>query len=215
MLCAASGAVSEAMRAASRSAAWKAASGAASGNDAGEVKERGVPFIFPRRPLIVSGSSEQRGVFLSGGPPVSSPFCLGAVLLFPLSTLLFPALSTLVRHFPHSSILPRVLQTFFSFCPGTPPRLRAIPSHLVLIFPPSSQSAASRFPPEAEALQPAFPARGMLAQFPHAFAGGRFSPSWASSGPVIPSRGGGQVASSHFLPIRKRSSRRGRCDARA
>jgi hypothetical protein len=84
-----------------------------------------------------------------------------------------------------------------SFCPGTPPRPRAIPCHLILTLPPSSPSAASRFPPGAETpprlitedvslrppirAEPPFPARGMLAQFPHAFPGG-----------ALPSRGGGR-----------------------
>jgi hypothetical protein len=95
-----------------------AALGAASGSDAGgvrerglegSIKERGVPFIFPRRLLIAAGSFQKRGVFVSGGLPASSPFFLGAVLLFPLSTLLFPALSTLLRYFPRPPILPRVL----------------------------------------------------------------------------------------------------------
>jgi hypothetical protein len=98
----------------------------------------------------------------------------------------FPAFSTLFlvllsRHCPASTRYPIPFRT---------------------VLPPSFPSATSRFPPGAETpprpikegvslrppigAVPAFPARGMLAQFPHAFAGGRFSPSQPPSVPVIP-----------------------------
>jgi hypothetical protein len=185
--------------------------------------------IFPRRPLVASGSSEQRRVFLLDDPPASFSFFLGAVLLFPLffiSTLLFPVPTTLLRKFPRSPILPRALRTFFPFYLGAPPRPRTSPSRLVLLFfLPSCSSAASRFLPGAEtpprpitegvSLRPpigaeqAFPARGMLTQFPHTFAGGASRPRRVlRSGHFLP---GGQMVSSHFPPppIRKRNSRGG------
>jgi hypothetical protein len=123
--------------------------GAPSESDAVDVRERGVPFIFPRRALVASGSSEQRGVFLPGGPPLSSStWCC-----------YFHYLHFYFLHYPLCSGTSRVRQSslassalFFSFCLGTPPRPRLIPSRLVLNSPPFSQSAASRFPPGAETL---------------------------------------------------------------
>jgi hypothetical protein len=62
----------------------------------------------------VSGSAEQRGVFLPGGPPASSPFFLGAVLLFSL-LFIFPARFLPVR----CLVLSTLLFPSCSLCSGT------------------------------------------------------------------------------------------------
>jgi hypothetical protein len=71
----------------------------------------------------------------------------------------------------------------------------------VPIFPGSGNSSVTnhevvsvRRPIGAE---PAFPARGMLVHFPHAFAGGHFSPSLRPTIRLFPP-GGGQVALLYF-----------------
>jgi hypothetical protein len=195
--------------------------GAASGSDAGGIRERDVPFIFPRRPLVASGSSEQRGVYLPGGPLASSPSILGAVLLF-------PALTTLLRNSPRSPILPRVLRTFFFFLPRYSPASTRYPARsgaklsTLLSVDSVMVSSGSRnpsvtnhegfFAPSANRGRASVSRKGDAGlNSPRVRRGALLALVGAlRSGHSLP---GKQVASSHFTPpIRKRSSR-GRADA--
>jgi hypothetical protein len=115
--------------------------------------------------------------------PLPPRWSSGYFHILPRSGAVIFTIYTFISCTNHSA--PALLfRTFFSFCLGTPPCTRAIRSRLVLTFPPSSQSVASRV-----SLEPPFPTRGLLDKFPQAFAAGRFSPSWAPSGLIIPSRG--------------------------
>jgi hypothetical protein len=175
----------------------------------GGDKERSVPFFIFRRPFVASRSDS------TALPPGCPP---GLLASFSLAWRDYPP--DISSHSHHSLIqtlciralfpLPVTLLYFRSFSALLRPR--TIPFRFVLSFLPPFPSAASRFPPgavtplrpitEGGSLCPpigaeaAFPARGMLAQFSHAFAGGRFSPSRAPSDPVSPSRegAGGVVA---------------------
>jgi hypothetical protein len=73
-----------------------------------------------------------------------------------------------------------------------------------------------RFPPHPIGAEPAFPARGMLALFPHSFAGGGALPALAAfSGPVTPSQGGRWRRRTSPLSLADAVHRGGgRCDAR-
>jgi hypothetical protein len=138
-----------------------------------------------------------------GGPPASFGFLprRGAAILatahFPLPLSAF-SLSYLVFLFiffaVHSApALPRVLHTFFIVLSSRhSPASTRYPVPFRSVRPPSFPSAASRFPPGTKTpprpitegvslrppigAEPAFPARGMLAQFPHALAGGASHP---------------------------------------
>jgi hypothetical protein len=167
----------------------RVASGAASGSDAGGVREHGVPFI-----TFSSASSGCVQILRAAWclPPRWSsgflpflPRC-GAVISTIYTFISF--LSTQIRHFLRSPILPRVFRTFFFFLSRYSPASTRLPVRSRTLFTPSLPSVESRFPPEAETplgpitvgvslrrpigAEPAFPARGMLAQFTHAFVGG-------------------------------------------
>jgi hypothetical protein len=98
---------------------------------------------------------------------------------------------------------------FFSshfFAPSTPASTRyPVRSRTDFSSLPSDGDIPVSLPPPISA-EPAFPARGMLAQFPHAFAGGALLAFAASSGPVILIRGRSGAIDA-LPPIRKRNSR--------
>jgi hypothetical protein len=175
---------------------------ALSGIDVGGVGERGVPDF-----LLLISSRGARVLWVVRLPrcflwgvlrfPLES-----ASLAYASSSLSFfhsPFTHSLARTYvpapAQSSRFPR--DAFFSSSPASN---TSAPIHSLFSYRTARRSrtfpfpsAESRFPPETGTpprpipegislrppigAEPAFPARGMLAHFPHAFAGGRFSPS--------------------------------------